>query len=259
MDILTYLFRLNYRGQVNPDIVALRGLHLAHMLSIPFENLDIGLCRPIRIDEESILNKIIVNRRGGFCYELNGAFAWLLQQIGFRVTYLNGRVFNNEGDLGIEFDHLALLVEVPASPTRWLADVGFGDSFTEPLRLDELGEQAQGLRAYRLEPVVPEGYVVWHRNYDGIWKRQYLFDLQPRTFPDDYETACRYHQTSPNSIFTRGSLVSKATQQGRISLDDSRLIVTEGSRRTERQLKDRREYQSLLKEHFNISLQEELS
>jgi len=256
MDILTYLDRLNYRGQVKPDLITLRGLHLAHMLSIPFENLDIGINRPIRIDRESIWNKLIINRRGGFCYELNGAFAWLLQQIGFRVTYLNGRVFNKEGDLGIGFDHLALMVQLHTSPTRWLADVGFGDSFTEPLSLDELGEQAQGLRAYRLE-WIPEGYVVWQRNYDGVWKRQYLFDLQPRTFPDEYEAACRYHQTSPHSTFTRGSIISKATRQGRISLEDGWLIVTEDGRRTEQQLNDRQEYHSLLKKHFNISLQEE--
>ena len=90
------------------------------MLNVPFENLDIGLKRPIHLTEEALWNKIIVQKRGGFCYELNGLFAWLLKEIGFDVTYLNARVYNREGEPGIDFDHLALLVQIPRS-TRTLA------------------------------------------------------------------------------------------------------------------------------------------
>lgn len=130
------------------------------MRSVPFENLDIGLKRPIRLDERSLWKKIVAEKRGGFCYELNGLFAWLLRQIGFEVTYLNARVFNGVGELGIEFDHLALLVQVVGESERWLADVGFGDSFIEPLNFEERGEQAQAPRAYRLEEI-QNGYIVW--------------------------------------------------------------------------------------------------
>jgi N-hydroxyarylamine O-acetyltransferase len=116
MDINAYLDRIRYDKPVKPDVPTLRGLQTAHMRSIPFENLDIGLKRRIRIDEESIWYKLIRQRRGGFCYELNGLFAWLLKQIGFEVTYLNARVFDRQGNLGIDFDHLALLVQVPGGP-----------------------------------------------------------------------------------------------------------------------------------------------
>ena len=75
------------------------------------------------------IEKIVVHNRGGFCYELNGGFAWLLRQLGFEVTYLNARVYSRDGRLGMEFDHLALLVSIAGSTDRWLADVGFGDSF----------------------------------------------------------------------------------------------------------------------------------
>ncbi len=253
MDSPAYLTRLNYTAPVGVDYKTLRGLQSAHMLAVPFENLDIGLKRPIQLSEQALWDKIVVRRRGGFCYELNGMFAWLLKQIGFEVTYLNGRVFNREGQLGIDFDHLALLVRIPGQSARWLADVGFGDSFTEPLSFEERGEQVQGLRAYRLEQT-SDGYVTWQRNYDGVWERQYFFDLQPYNFPSDYEASCLYHQTSPKSSFTRGSVISRATLDGRVSLEDGRLIATQDGQRSERPVVNRNEYDALLKEHFGIVL-----
>jgi N-hydroxyarylamine O-acetyltransferase len=139
MNTAAYLERIHHTRHVEPDVNTLHELQVAHLQSIPFENLDIGLKRVIQINEPDIWNKLIVNKRGGFCYELNGLFAWLLKQIGFEVTYLNARVFNSKGDLGIDFDHLALLVGIPHQSMRWLVDVGFGDSFNEPLSFEERG------------------------------------------------------------------------------------------------------------------------
>ena len=258
MDVQTYLHRIKYQGSIQPDYDTLRGLHIAHMRTVPFENLDVMLKRPIRIDEESLWKKIVVNERGGFCYELNGSFARLLTQIGFEITYLNGRVFNKEGQLGIEFDHLALLVKIPDSSTQWLADVGFGDSFTEPLEFENDGEQTQRLRAYRLEKVI-DGFVMWQKNYDSTWERQYFFDTEPRMFPQDYEAGCLYHQTSPNTSFTQGSVVSRATDDGRVSLNDNWLTITKSGERVKRPLVSQDEFQSLLKEHFGIVLQKEIA
>jgi N-hydroxyarylamine O-acetyltransferase len=253
MKVTTYLKRIHYTQPVKPDVDTLHGLQLAHLYSVPFENLDIGLKRSIKINEADIWNKLVVNQRGGFCYELNGLFAWLLKEIGFEVTYLNARVFNREGNLGIDFDHLALLVQIPGQGDHWLADVGFGDSFNEPLSFETHEEQVQGLRAYKLEQT-SEGYIVWQKDYDGTWERQYYFDLQPHEFPKEYEAACHYHQTSPQSSFTRGSIISRATPDGRVSLEDGRLIITVNGQRTERLLKSQQEYDALLKEHFGIVL-----
>jgi N-hydroxyarylamine O-acetyltransferase len=220
---------------------------------VPFENLDIvPLHRPLALDEASLWRKIVEERRGGFCYELNGMFAWLLKQAGFEVRYLNARVFSRDGQLGIDFDHLALLVTVPGEAGHWLADVGFGDSFTEPLRLEE-GEQPQGLRAYRLEQA-GKGYIAWQKNYDGSWEREYFFDLLPRRFPEDYEAGCAYHQRSPASSFTRSSVISRATPRGRISLQEDRLILTEDGQRSDWELRPG-EWPKKLMEHFSIELQ----
>ncbi|HEX9840862.1 MAG TPA: arylamine N-acetyltransferase, partial [Anaerolineales bacterium] len=168
-------------------------------------------------------------------------------------TYLNARVFNREGELGIDYDHLALLVKIPGQSTLWLADVGFGDSFGEPLSFEEQDEQVQGLRSYRLEET-PDGYITWQKNYDGSWERQYFFDLQPHNFPVDYEAACLYHQTSPESSFTRGSIISRATPDGRVSLEDGRLILTRNGLRESRPIASKDEYRALLNEYFGIVL-----
>lgn len=253
MDISAYLTRIQYSQPIKPDVQTLQGLQLAHMFSVPFENLDIGRRRPIRLTEEALWNKLILEKRGGFCYELNGLFAGLLKEIGFEVTHLNARVYNREGNLGIDFDHLALLVRVPAQPGRWLVDVGFGDSFNTPLSLEESDEQVQGLRAYRVEKT-SDGYVSWQKNYNGAWERLYFFDLQPHSFPIEYESACLYHQTSPKSSFTRGSIISKATPDGRVSLEDGRLIVTRDGQRAERRIVNKDEYEALLKQYFDVIL-----
>ena len=120
---------------------------------------------------------------------------------------------------------------------------------------DEAGEQVQGLRAYRLEQVT-EGFVVWQRNYDATWERHYFFDLQPHAFPDEYEAACLYHQSSPESTFTQWSIITRATEYGRVSLEAGRLIVTREGQRTERLLSSEEEYHALLKDHFGVVLEQ---
>lgn len=254
MDTTAYLTRIQYFKPVKPDVQTLHGLQHAHMLTVPFENLDIGLKRVILLDEEALWNKIILNRRGGFCYELNGLFAWLLKEIGFDVTYLNARDYH-EGDdtFGIDFDHLALLVQAPNESTRWLVDVGWGDTFTQPLQLDHAQWQEQGLRAYRLEPF-QTGYQLWQREFDGKMERHYYFDLTPHQFPAEYEATCQYHQTSPESIFTRKRVISRLTEEGRVTLDNQRLLITTSGKRTERLFASEEQFHALLKEHFGFSL-----
>ena len=252
MDIDSYLRRIQLARRPVLSYDGLRTLQAAHLLAVPFENLDIvPLRRQIRLEEASLWDKIVVRHRGGFCYELNGAFAWLLKQLGFEVTYLNARVFSRDGTLGIDFDHLALLVGIAGRPDRWLADVGFGDSFVEPLALGE-GEQEQGLRAYRLEKT-SAGYVVWQRDYDQRWEQQYFFDLLPRSFPVEYEAACSYHSTSPRSSFTRQSTISLLRPNGRVTLQEDRLIITTNGVRQETPLEPGM-WPRLLKEHFGVVL-----
>lgn len=251
MNIQDYLSRIQFNGELDTTQETLHTLQLSHLKAIPFENLDISLKREIKLDMESLWEKIIIKKRGGFCYELNGLFAWLLKNIGFQVTYLNARV-NQSGTLGIDFDHLTLMVEIPAQSTRWLADVGWGDTFTQPLEIDNPNWQQQGLRAYQLEPL-QNGYQLWQRGYGGRTERQYFFDLVAHSYPSEYEAACIYHQTSPHSIFTTNRIISRLTEDGRISLENQELIVTKNGKRIKSAVNEKQR-DFLLKDHFGMVL-----
>ncbi len=251
MNIQDYLSRIGFDKAPDLSAETLHALQLAHMKTVPFENLDISLGRKIRLDVESLWDKIIIKKRGGFCYELNGLFAWLLKEIGFEVAYLNARIYNQkDNSFGIDFDHLVLLVKIPNERTRWLADAGFGDSFTQPLKIDDTNWQEQGLRSYRLEPF-QNGYQLWQKGVGGKTDRQYYFDAAAHNFPLEYEAACVYHQTSPNSIFTKNRIISRVIEDGRISLNDGELIVTRNGEKTRSPIhEEERVY--LLKEHFGV-------
>jgi len=162
---------------------------------------------------------------------------------------LSAAVANRSGEFGPEFDHMALLVTLEE---RWLADVGFGDSFVEPLRLDERAEQAQGTHAYR---IAEEGgrLILLRRDGGGEWSAQYRFDLGPHAYAD-YEAMCHYQQTSPESHFTRQRVCSRLTPDGRVTISGTRLITTRGDERRERELEGEGEYAAALLEHFGISM-----
>src|SRR5438552_2368577 len=140
MNIDAYLKRINYRGSLAPTAQTLQQLQVAHLLTVPFENLSIHSAEPIILGDDALFEKIVVRRRGGFCYELNGLFAALLRELGFEVAMLSAQVADAQGTFGPDFDHMTLLVN---QDERWLADVGFGDSFSEPLLLDSRQEQVQ--------------------------------------------------------------------------------------------------------------------
>lgn len=247
MDVQAYLNRINYNGPVAPTAETLRQLHLAHLLTVPFENLSIHAGEQIALEDEALFRKIVHRRRGGFCYELNGLFAALLRALGFEVAMLSAQVANDDGGFSRDFVHMTLLVTLGE---RWLADVGFGDSFIEPLLLDERGAQMQRDSVYRT--VADADWLIMERaDKSEEWKAQYRFTLQPYQYAD-YAEMCTYHQTSPLSHFTKGRICSRLTPQGRISLSDMRLITNEAGERRERTAASQEEYEELLSEFFGV-------
>ena len=247
IEIDAYLRRIGYVDKTEPSESTLRSLHRSHMFAVPFENLDIGLGREIICDEDRFLNKIVTERRGGFCYEMNGAFAALLRALGFKVSLLSARVSGGDGSDGPEFDHLTLRVELEES---WLADVGFGDSFVEPLLLEPDIEQEQFARRYRLTSA--GSGLCLEANTDGAWMKQYVFTLQARQL-SDFGAMCHYHQTSPDSPFTRKRVCSLATPEGRITVTGDKLIETRNGVREERALTED-ERVAILHERFGVNL-----
>jgi len=244
-----YLDRIGYSGPSTPTLDTLRAIHRAHLLTVPFENLDIGLGRKIVVDEDAFVRKVVERRRGGFCYELNGAFSALLRALGFRVTLLSAGVAREDGGRGPEFDHLTLRVDLDEP---WLADVGFGDSFLEPLRLRLDIEQSDPTGTFQLV-LAGERIELERKEPDGNWKRQYSFMLQPRQL-DEFAAMCHYHQTSPDSHFVLNKICTLPTPEGRITLSGMKLIETRHGQKTERMLASEKEWGDVLEERFGIVL-----
>jgi len=246
VDVTTYLERINYRGSLSPSADTLRELQVAHLLSVPFENLSIHSHEPIVLNDEALFNKIVERRRGGFCYECNGLFAALLRSLGFDVSMLSAEVAKAGGGFSQPFDHMTLLVKLEEN---WLVDVGFGDSFLEPLKVDTSTEQIQGPQSFRI--TAQDLYLVVQRQYEGEWKSEYRFTLQPYNY-SDFEEMCQYHQTSPESHFTQKRICSLATSDGRITVSDMRFIVTRNGARDEQTLSSTKEYDEILLKEFGI-------
>ena len=232
MDPSGYLERIGHRLDVPRSPESLASLMDHHLRRVPFENLDIHLGVPISLELANLYDKIVVRRRGGFCYELNGLFAWLLREMGFEVDMLAARVIGSDGGLGIEYDHMVLLVRLEDD---WLVDVGFGDGHRTPLalRIDvaqhdpagqfRIAESEQGLRLDRKEN-------------DGEWAGQFVFTAEPQAL-EVYVPACRWQQTSPDSHFTQQRVATIAlSDNGRLTYSGMRRIETTSSGRSETEL-----------------------
>jgi len=249
MDVAAYLDRIGYSGPTEPTAETVCRLHRAHMLTVPFENLDIALHRAILLDRDKFINKIVRERRGGFCYELNGAFAALLEELGFEVTLLSARVPRQDGSESPEFDHLTLRVDLEEP---WLADVGFGDFILEPLRLRVDLEQKQDAGVFRIREADGDLHIE-KLQANGEPVEQYRFTLQPRRL-EEFSGMCHFHQTSPESPFTRKRICSVATLGGRITISERKLIETQNGRRQERELASDEEWKRLLRQKFGVIL-----
>ena len=245
--LAAYLDRIGAPRLQVVDAAALRGLHRAHLLTVPFENLSIHLSEPISLDEGDLLDKIVTRRRGGFCYELNGAFALLLQALRADVALVSAQVQGTAG-LGPPFDHLALVVRLADGSGLWLADVGFGSHSVYPLLLESRDEQDDPAGRFLLADAEHGDLDVYK---DG--KLQYRIERRGRSLADFVPT-CWWQQTSPESHFTRSTICSRLTDDGRVSLSGRTLIQTSGESRTQQQLAADDVILAAYRDHFGIVL-----
>ncbi len=246
----TYLERIGIGSDDLPaNEETLRRLQHNHLLSVPFENLDINWKRPIAIDIKRFFHKIVTARRGGFCYELNGLFSELLRSLGFETKLVSGRVYNGSGH-GPEFDHAAIIVSI--GDNEYLADVGFGDFVVEPLRFLLDVEQVDASGNFMIRRFDGEYLEIVKREGDE-WASQYIFTDTPRAL-SDFEEMCAYQQYSADSHFTKGALCSILTGNGRKTLTDKKLIITTTDQRHEQPVEWDLVFYDLLKKHFQIEL-----
>ncbi|MFJ8051250.1 arylamine N-acetyltransferase [Streptomyces luteogriseus] len=258
-----YLRRLGADHPAWPTVDALRDLHLRHLRTVPFENLSIHLGEEIVLEEKRLLDKVVGARRGGFCYELNGSFGALLAALGYDVALLAGRVYGDEGRLGIPYDHLALRVRT-VDGGDWLADVGFGAHSHLPLAFGDRGEQEDPGGTFRIVEAGPDAAGVrgGHGTVDAAdldvfrdGRAQYRLEVRPRAL-GDFVAGAWWHSTSSVSHFTRSLVCSRVTEDGgRITLSGRRLTVTAADgTRGERELEADEEILGVYRERFGIEL-----
>ncbi|WP_234733665.1 arylamine N-acetyltransferase family protein [Tellurirhabdus bombi] len=247
-----YLRRLGYSGYLDNPLDVLKQLHKNHLLTVPLENLDIHYGKEITLDIPTLFHKIIIKRRGGFCYELNSLFYELLKSIGYQVEMISGRVYEVEKGFKDEFDHLAVVAHI--DDESWLVDVGFGRRFGHhPLRinLNEIQEDETG--RYRIIQHDNRYLAVQQQHEMGDWVTSYIFTLVPRKL-SEFTAMCDFHQTSHASFFTRNKLCTIATPTGRITLTDSMLKITEHARVHEFPILDSEDFEQKLTDYFGIRL-----
>ena len=249
MKLEQYLNRVGFTRSLEPNLETLIALHRAHLQTIPYENLEIHFGRKLKLNLKRIFERLVLERRGGWCYEMNGLFAWVLREIGFDVRLVSTQVTRVDGSLTAPGDHVALIVQLGTEFQKlWLVDVGWGNGFLDPLPL-EVGTFRQGFLEYRLESV-GEAWCFHNQQYsaDG-----FTFTLEPRKL-EEFQERCTWLQSSPESGFVRVTVCQRFTDDGINTLRGAVLTKIRSTSKLERTISSFEEYEQVLREDFNLEV-----
>jgi len=199
-----YLKRINFQGEPKTDYATLKQLQYKHFLSVPYENIDIIAKKPLKLDSESLFNKIVLDRRGGYCFELNGAFGSLLRALGFSVTDCMARFLKGENKIPMRRHRV---LKTQCDDGIFLCDVGVGIvSPYYPVKLDFDEIQQIGNEQYKLTRDDFFGTVL-HQCYEGVWDRFFAFTEEPQ-LDIDYIMPSFYCENHPQSIFNKEDMLA---------------------------------------------------
>lgn len=258
LDLDAYLARIGYDGDRTPTLATLRALVYAHTTTIPFENLETILGRPVLLELEALQDKLVRQRRGGYCYENVGLFAAVLERLGFGVTGLSGRVTMGAPGGLRPATHALLRVTTSDDDRVWLCDVGFGSGPLAPYELVEGGEFALGEWRFRLEHTTGEldsDLWVLHQFGREGWIDRYTFTLNPQ-YRIDFAVGNHFVSTSPRSPFTTRPFVQRFLPDVHYVLDGLTLITERPDGSSETRELEPAELPKLLTEVFDIDLAE---
>jgi arylamine N-acetyltransferase len=251
LELSAYLHRIRFDGSVRPDLATLKAIHRAHQYAVPFENLDVQLRRPVVLDREANYDKIVRQRRGGWCYEMNSVMGWALKQIGFEVMSISAgvmRVRAGDAQLG---NHLCLLVCIDQP---YLVDVGFGGSLAEPLPLRESEREDLPYRLGLSE--VGDSY--W-RFAEIAYGDAESFSFDFRVAPADealLARKCQFLQTDPASPFIQNLVVQRRTADTHLSLRGRVLTAKHATRVDKKLLNSADELAATLRDSFGLDTPE---
>jgi N-hydroxyarylamine O-acetyltransferase len=248
-EVRAYLDRIGYNGPVDGSAATLAELQERHIHTVPYENLDILRRIPLSLEIQDLIEKIVVRRRGGYCFELNALFGWLLRELGYPVTDYVARFWRDEPNPPPKRRHHVLKVE--AGDVSYLCDVGVGGIVPRrPIKMVEGLEHQQGDECYRLERDPHYGWILCELNH-GRWRWLYSFTEEPQ-LPKDFIMATYWCENSPDSIFRNDAMVAIRTREGRntIAGEEFRIFTSDGVHTFIPQTKE--EYNAALRTYFGI-------
>ncbi|MFP3587235.1 arylamine N-acetyltransferase [Paraburkholderia sp. SIMBA_055] len=255
LNLDNYFARIGYAGPRAPTLEVLQAIHRLHPRAIPFENLNPLTRRAVKLDLESVETKLVDDHRGGYCFEQNTLLANVLQELGFRVTPLIGRVlWGREPDAVTPRTHMVLRIDLDNE--AWIADVGLGSvTLTSPLRLSPGLAQRTDLGIFRLADASRDALYLEVQARDESWSRAYRFDLHPVEWID-YETSNWYTSTSPEAIFASNLIVCRVLSGTRLTLlnDQVNERAADGSLIGEQRLASADELAACLRERFGLNV-----
>ncbi|WP_408638483.1 arylamine N-acetyltransferase family protein [Paenibacillus baimaensis] len=217
-EVLAYLDRIGYNGPMDTSLTMLSQLQECHLHTVPYENLDIVNHLPLSLAIPDLYDKIVVRHRGGYCFELNALFGWLLRELGYSVTDYFARFWRDEPNEPPKRRHHVLQVDVAES--RYLCDVGVGGAVPcRPIQMTENLEHQQGDEYYQLQRDAYYGWELCEQKGDQ-WRRIYTFTEEPQ-LPKDYLMASYWCENAPDSPFTKEAKAAMRTAAGRHTLAGS--------------------------------------
>jgi N-hydroxyarylamine O-acetyltransferase len=252
LNLEAYFQRIGYGGDRAPTFKTLQAIHRAHTQSIAFENFNSFFRHPVALDLESLQQKLIYEKRGGYCFEQNLLFRSVLLVLGFSVKNLAARVVWNLPETAITpRTHMLLHVEIDGQP--YIADVGFGGlTLTDPLALIPDLEQATSHEPSRL--LKTDDIYTLQTCLNQTWRSLYRFDLQVQQLPD-YELSNWYVSTHPQSLFVNNLLIARPAQDCRYALLNNQLTTYHQDSQVRRKtLTTSAELQAVLEEEFCLHI-----
>lgn len=249
--VRAYLHRIGYQGPIDKSAETLARIQECHLHTIPYENFDILAGIPLSLEIPNLMDKIVYKGRGGYCFELNALYKWLLEELGYPVTSLFSRFWRDEPNAPPKRRHHVLKVE--AEGVYYLCDVGVGGIVPRwPIRMMEGLVHHQGDESYRLEKDDYFGWVLCEQKKEK-WEWLYSFTEEPQ-LPKDFIMATFWCENSTDSIFTKNAMVAVRTKQGRntISGKEFRIFTHDGVHTFTPKTPE--EYSQNVKEYFGIDI-----